>query len=105
MGLCFRPIRRRPPPSDTILMWSWGRNRAAERLSGYSREEILGKHFRDFVSPEYLGQVGETFGKKLEGTGETNYEIEIIRRDGARVPVEVSSRLIHENGVAIGVQE
>ena len=79
-------------------------NRAAERLSGYSREEIIGKHFRDFVSPEYLGQVGETFGKKLEGTGETNYEIEIIRRDGARVPVEVSSRLIHENGVAIGVQ-
>src|SRR6266852_990807 len=79
-------------------------NRAAERLSGYSREEILGKHFRDFVSPEYLGQVGETFGKKLEGTGETNYEIEIIRRDGARVPVEVSSRLIYENGVAVGVQ-
>src|SRR6266404_2110334 len=79
-------------------------NRAAERLSGYSREEILGKHFRDFVSPEYLGKVGETFGKKLEGTGETNYEIEIIRRDGARVPVEVSSRLIHENGVAVGVQ-
>jgi PAS domain S-box-containing protein len=79
-------------------------NRAAERLSGYSREEILGKHFRDFVSPEYLGQVGETFGKKLEEMGETNYEIEIIRRDGARVPVEVSSRLIHENGVAIGVQ-
>src|SRR5712691_10536958 len=79
-------------------------NRAAERLSGYSREEILGKHFRDFVSPEYLERVGETFGKKLEGTGETTYEIEIIRRDGARVPVEVSSRLIYENGVAIGVQ-
>jgi PAS domain S-box-containing protein len=79
-------------------------NRAAERLSGYSREEILGKHFRDFVSPEYLEQVGETFGKKVGETGETNYEIEIICRDGARVPVEVSSRLIYENGVAVGVQ-
>jgi PAS domain S-box-containing protein len=79
-------------------------NRAAERLSGYSREEIIGKHFRDFVSPEYLRLVGENFGKKLEETGETNYEVEIINRDGAHIPVEISSRLIHENGVAVGVQ-
>ena len=79
-------------------------NRAAESLSGYSREEIIGKHFRDFVSPEYLRQVGESFGKKLEETGETNYEAEIINRAGVRVPVEVSSRLIYENGVAVGVQ-
>jgi PAS domain S-box-containing protein len=79
-------------------------NRAAERLSGYPREEILGRHFREFVSPECLWQVGESFGKKLEETGETNYEVEIITRDGTHVPVEVSSRLIYENGVAIGVQ-
>jgi PAS domain S-box-containing protein len=79
-------------------------NRAAESLSGYPREEIIGKHFRDFVSPEYLRQVGESFGKKLEETGETNYEVEIINRGGARVPVEVSSRLIYENGIAVGVQ-
>jgi PAS domain S-box-containing protein len=79
-------------------------NRAAESLSGYVREEIIGKHFRHFVSPEYLRLVGENFGKKLEETGETNYEVEIINRDGAHVPVEVSSRLIYENGVAVGVQ-
>jgi PAS domain S-box-containing protein len=79
-------------------------NRAAESLSGYSREEIIGKHFRDFVSSEYLRQVGKSFEKKLEETGETNYEVEIINRDGARVPVEVSSRLIYENGVAVGGQ-
>ena len=56
------------------------------------------------MSPEYLRQVGESFGKKLEETGETNYEAEIINRVGAHVPVEVSSRLIYENGVAVGVQ-
>jgi PAS domain S-box-containing protein len=79
-------------------------NRAAERLSGYSRAEILGKAFRDFVSPEYLRQVGENLDRKLEELVETNYELEIINREGARVPVEVSSRLIYENGVAVGVQ-
>jgi PAS domain S-box-containing protein len=79
-------------------------NLAAENLSGYSRAEILGKPFWDFVSPEHLRLVGENLRKKLEELGETNYELEIINRAGARVPVEVSSRLIYENGVAVGVQ-
>jgi PAS domain S-box-containing protein len=79
-------------------------NRAAERLSGYSREEILGKHFWDLVATEYVAEVRENLCGKLAETGETNYEVEIISKDGARVPVEVSSRLIYENGVAIGVQ-
>ncbi|HSP62768.1 MAG TPA: PAS domain S-box protein, partial [Pyrinomonadaceae bacterium] len=79
-------------------------NRAAEILSGYPREEILGKHFWDFVAPEYKKQVRENLCKKLKETGETNYEVEIINRDGARVPVEVSSRLIYQHGVAVGVQ-
>jgi PAS domain S-box-containing protein len=79
-------------------------NRAAERLSGYRREEILGKPFWELVAPEYVGQLRENVRKKLEEVGETNYEVEIIHKDGARVPVEVSSRLIYEDGVAIGVQ-
>jgi len=79
-------------------------NRAAEKLSGRSREEILGKPCWDFVAPEYRKQLRENLCKKLKETGETNYEVEMINRNGARVPVEVSSRLIYENGVAIGVQ-
>jgi len=79
-------------------------NRAAEKLSGYARAEILGKPFWDFVAPEYRKRVRENLCKKLKETGETNYEVEIITKDGARVPVEVSSRLVYENGVAVGVQ-
>jgi len=79
-------------------------NRAAERLSGYPREEIIGKHFWDFVPHEYARQIRENLCKKLEEVEETTYEVEIITRDGRRVPVEVSSRLIYEDGVAIGAQ-
>jgi PAS domain S-box-containing protein len=79
-------------------------NRTAERLSGYAREEIIGKHFWDFVAPEYVKKVRENLCKKLEEVEETNYEVEILTRDGARVPVEVSSRMIYEDGVAVGVQ-
>jgi PAS domain S-box-containing protein len=79
-------------------------NRAAEKLSGYSREEILGKNFNSFVAPEYAEHMRENLCKKLQHEGETTYEVEVITKDGRRVPVEVSSRLIYEEGVPVAVQ-
>jgi PAS domain S-box-containing protein len=79
-------------------------NRAAERLSGFTREEILGKHFSNFVLPRDLKHVRTNLCRKLDEENETIYEVDMVRRDGQRVPVEVSSRLILENGVAVGVQ-
>lgn len=79
-------------------------NRAAEKLSGYSRDEVLGRPFNDFLAPENTEELRAQIRRKLREHGETSYEIEVIRKDGHRVPVEVSSRLIYENGVPIGVQ-
>jgi len=79
-------------------------NRAAEKLSGHSRAEIIGRKFSDFIAPEYLGLVSKNLCQKLIDEGETKYEIEVIAKDGRRVPVEVSSHVIYENGVAVNVQ-
>ena len=79
-------------------------NRAAEQLSGFTREEILGKHFSNFVSPRDLKQVRTNLCRKLDEENETIYDVDLVTRTGQRVPVEVSSRLIYENGVAVGVQ-
>ena len=79
-------------------------NRAAELLSGYAREEILGRNFADFIAPEHLGEVREKLCRKLAKKGETTYEVEVITKDGHKVPVEVSSRSIYENGERVGVQ-
>ncbi|HEY0367912.1 MAG TPA: PAS domain S-box protein [Pyrinomonadaceae bacterium] len=79
-------------------------NRAAEKLSGYSREEIIGHNFKEFVAPEYVKYVRDSFWKKLAQQGETTYEVDVIAKDGHRVPIEVSSRAIYENGVLVGVQ-
>ncbi|HMJ24822.1 MAG TPA: PAS domain S-box protein [Pyrinomonadaceae bacterium] len=79
-------------------------NQAAEKLSGYSRDEIIGKHFSNFVAPRDLKHVRKNLCKKLDEEGETNYEVDLITRDRRRVPVEIISRLIYENGQAIGVQ-
>ena len=79
-------------------------NSAAEELSGYSRDEILGKNFTDFVSAEFIPEIRENFVKKLGTEGATMYEVEIIRKGGKRVPVEVSSRMLYKGDVPVGVQ-
>src|SRR5258708_2898003 len=79
-------------------------NNPPEKLSAYPRDEIIGKHFSNFVSPKDLKQVRRNLCKKLDIEVETAYEIELVTKDRRRVPVEVVSRLIYENGKPIGVQ-
>lgn len=79
-------------------------NRAAERLAGHTRDEIIGRRFSDFIPLEEVGAVSEHLCQKLIEEGETTYETEVVASDGRRVPVKVSSHLIYENGAAIGVQ-
>ena len=75
-------------------------NRATETLSGYKREEIVGHNFIEFVAAD----VRNSFYAKLAEQGETAFEVDLIAKDGRRVPVEVRSRPIYENGVMVGVQ-
>ncbi|MGI9069263.1 MAG: PAS domain S-box protein [Pyrinomonadaceae bacterium] len=79
-------------------------NRAAETLSGYDRKEIIGKHFDQFVAPEYLPLACANLAKKLPNEEQTAYEIEVIARNGRRVPVELSSGVIFKQGVPVGIQ-
>jgi PAS domain S-box-containing protein len=79
-------------------------NRATEGLSGYKREEIVGRNFIEFVAPEHVRYVRKSFYARLAEQGETAFEVDVIAKDGRRVPVEVRSRAIYENGVMVGVQ-
>jgi len=79
-------------------------NKAGEELIGYTREEILQMRISDVVPRQYLDQIHARLKRKLADHSPTIYEVEAIRKDGSRVPVEVSSRLIYENGVPVAVQ-
>lgn len=79
-------------------------NRAAEKLCGYPREEIIGKNFTDFIAPENVEEVRKNLFRKLVIQRGTSYEVEIVARDGRRVPVEVTSNLIYQDGIPVGVQ-
>lgn len=79
-------------------------NGAAEELSGYPRDEILGQHFSTFICPHDLDKVQEKLFRKLSFPVETAYEAEIICKDGSRKPIEISSRMIYRDGHVVGIQ-
>jgi len=79
-------------------------NKAGEELIGYSRDEILQMRISDVVPRSYLDEIHARLKMKLTDHSLTIYEVEAIRKDGSRVPIEVSSRLIYENGVPVAVQ-
>ena len=79
-------------------------NKAAERISGYSSAEILGVPFSHFVAPEYRTLLKQMTALKLSGRESTVYEIELLTKDGRRIPMELNTRLMYANGKPVGVQ-
>jgi PAS domain S-box-containing protein len=79
-------------------------NTAGERLTGYSREEILRKRITDIMALENAGLVREMIARKLAGENLTTYNLEITAKDGRRLALEVSTRLLHQGGKPVGVQ-
>jgi len=77
-------------------------NRAAERITGYTREEGLRMNIADVVAPEHLELARQMIARKLGGEGPTTYETAILTRDGRRLIVEVSSHLLFEDGKPVG---
>ena len=79
-------------------------NRAAENITGYTRDEALKMNLAQTIAPEYLDKARRMIAAKLTGEEVTAYEVEIIAKDGRRVAIEVNTRIIYENGVPAGVQ-
>lgn len=79
-------------------------NRSGERITGYSHEETVTMNVADVIAPEYLNLAREMIAYKASEKISTVYEIDIITKDGRRVRLEVSTRLIRRDGKPVGVQ-
>jgi len=77
-------------------------NKAAENITGYKKEEVLGKNCSEVMkSPD----ADACPLKKTLETGEnvSNYEMEIITKNGKRIPVSVNTAILYdEKGEVIG---
>ena len=79
-------------------------NAAVQAVTGYTPEEIIGNDLSQLVAPGSVDKARQMTRKKLAEEGSTNYELEIIKKDGGIAILEVSSKLVFENGKPIGVQ-
>ena len=80
-------------------------NHAAERVLGYSRQEVLCMNVRDVVMPEQVQVAQEMIARKVAGdASRTEYELDVRSKTGRRVTLEVNTRLIREDGKVVGVQ-
>lgn len=78
-------------------------NRAAEAISGYKREEVLGRPFTDLLCPEYHGEMLSVLRQGAEEPGHT-YEVEFLDKWGERIPLEITITNLMEEGRPIGGQ-
>jgi len=68
-------------PDHTITEW----NHEAERLSGWSRSEAMGRNYFELLLPrEYWDEVAADIRKVLAGEPTRNFEDVMISRDGTR---------------------
>ena len=80
-------------------------NAAFERVIGHSRAELIGSNLRDYMTAEGYELAVREGQRKLSGEVEgTTFEQEFIARDGHSVVLNVSSRIIVENGRPVGIQ-
>lgn len=79
-------------------------NKTGERVTGYSRDEALKMNIADVLARESMETAQQMLMLKSEAKISTVYELEIIAKDGRRVQLEVSTRLIYLSGKPVGVQ-
>jgi PAS domain S-box-containing protein len=87
---------------DAEARFAFG-NAAGERLTGYRLEELFGRSFMDLVAPEDLPELVDRFRRAIAGEPiSPHVRAEMVRKDGSRVPIELSMANLVLGGRIIG---
>ena len=82
------------------------RNEVAEKMIGYSVDELMTMNIRDMVAPDDKDYVFDRLEKRIKGEALPQpFSFEIIHKDGRHVPVELTTTPIKNSaGKLVGVQ-
>ena len=78
-------------------------NSACQTITGFTKEELLGKSLTDLVAPENLQAVREALTRRWEDDRPRQCEIQIRAKDGATVHLEITSALLENGGAPAGI--
>ena len=71
-------------------------NEAWCRTLGFTKEEVLGRNFSDFIHPDYRQVFKENFPKFKRVGYILGVEFKMIKKDGSEIPVSLDGRIGHE---------
>jgi PAS domain S-box-containing protein len=72
-------------------------NQRLGQILGYNESEIIGHKFMEFLAPESIELVQDRYQHRQKGEAvPTNYEFEVIRKDGERRQVEIYSNVVKD---------
>jgi PAS domain S-box-containing protein/putative nucleotidyltransferase with HDIG domain len=97
-------------PDSVTLVTMDGRisncNHATEDLIGYSKDEIVGKHFNELltIDPSLMDDLMGKHKHLTHGEAVPPYELPIIRKDGTQRTIEVSTSLLKQDQTLAGIQ-
>ena len=88
--------------SSTILSW----NRGAERIFGYTTQEMIGRSIRTIIPEDRWSEEEEVLRKIRRGERVSHFETERRRKDGSAVHVSLTISPIYSNaGVIVGASK
>jgi PAS domain S-box-containing protein len=88
---------------DSIIV-SW--NKAAERLYGYTAEEVIGKPLAILVPPDHPDELPDIMERLKRGERISHFETQRVRKDGTRVDVSLTiSPVRRADGKIIGASK
>ncbi len=70
-------------------------NRACQALSGFSREEVLGKGFVELVAPEDRPRLTRVVAASLKGRSVDNVEVTILANDGRKIRAAFNTATVY----------
>jgi len=81
-------------------------NVVAEKLTGYSIDDLLNMNIEDLLAPEYREFIADRMNKRIRGENMPQpFSFEIIHKAGHRVPLELTTTSIYDDDKnLIGIQ-
>lgn len=73
-------------------------NNAGETITGYSKDELLNMNLARLLTNESVAAGRQMLDRKLDGEARTNYEVDAVAKDGKLITLEISSRLMTQDG-------
>ncbi len=77
---------------------------ASKRIFGCKPEEMVGKHFANFLIESEIPKATKRFTEKLQGKKLDALYLEAKKKDGSRVFIELNSSLVIQDGKTSGTQ-